>query len=720
MNILTRNVPRQYLRNGNLNLTGEGYSSFSYGLSGMTGGYLPALPLEEGGYLVEDPVTFMYKILVQGDTQIKGNTQIDGNLNVYGDSNLKNTNIDGDINLTGKIYVNGEEFKGGNDGESYLKDLKDVSYNWESITDTGLLYYTGTKWNYKSIFDIKKLIVTDLDDKLNESINNLSYTFKGVWADGLYTGSEAVRCISIDLDGGYTLFGDIIIEHKYIQSSRYYDHDSGTFRTYHNYYDTNVTRFNVIGAGGYWNYTESRPIGGDTTQNSPTVEIIMENLRGAANKCFEWDRAYKKNNIIYLIPKRPLLGTIKVYANIGSPENGKVTKNLVKSITLRDSTYGINITSNEYRIPLHSVNLKDTYGVSASADELNILDGALITTEEINHLQGSKSNIQGQIDTINEDLEGVHETLEDHENRIDILERNNTFRFIITEGNEIGFLFTPDPKVSYAIGEDVFNISLSTSGLSGHILASVYIGNQQFASAQYYCYGNISKYIKNIYIRNYHQDYQYPYYDAYGLHIIFDEQITNYFDDIYPLEMLVKATDRAQIYCEPDFVPPNFDKLKPELQPSFSERIYKLPIISNGSGDIEINNNKVLITNGDNSIQLTGNSIELLNKGEISVGNDNKQINITNDKITITDFVNEKQIDEKLNDLHVIIQDEITDTCKQFENKIDDKTNSWMIPLSYRMNNMEEQLGDIEILLDKILGYEANEYLNETLDEIIG
>ena len=80
--------------------------------------------------------------------------------------------------------------------------------------------------------------------------------------------------------------------------------------------------------------------------------------------------------------------------NIGTHENGKVTKNLVKTIYLGDVYFGIDITSNENRIPLHSVNLKDTYGVSASADELNILDGALITTEEINHLQGAKSNIQ--------------------------------------------------------------------------------------------------------------------------------------------------------------------------------------------------------------------------------------------------------------------------------------------------------------------------------------
>ena len=43
-----------------------------------------------------------------------------------------------------------------------------------------------------------------------------------------------------------------------------------------------------------------------------------------------------------------------------------------------------------------------------------------------------------------------------------------------------------------------------------------------------------------------------------------------------------------------------------------------------------------------------------------------------------------------------------------------------MIPFSDRLYNVESTFGDIELLLDKILGYETNEYLNETLDEIIG
>ena len=160
MNILTRNVPRQYLRNGNLNLTGEGYSSFSYGLSGMTGGYLPALPLEEGGYLVEDPVTFMQNILIQGDTKIEGNTQIDGNLNI-----------------DGKFTINGEEFTGG--GEAYLKDLKDVGYTEEPETPTNdtLLVYSSTyeSWLYKN----GKTYVEDIIEN-SSTITNIQIQIDGI------------------------------------------------------------------------------------------------------------------------------------------------------------------------------------------------------------------------------------------------------------------------------------------------------------------------------------------------------------------------------------------------------------------------------------------------------------------------------------------------------------------------------------------------------------
>lgn len=157
MNIKTRNVPRQYLRNGDLNLAEGGISYYSTGLGGMTGGYLPALPMEEGGYLVEDPVTFMQNILIQGDTKIEGNTQIDGNLNI-----------------DGEFTINGEPFEGG--GASYLIELKDVGRTEEPEipSNNSILVYDSTyeSWLYKNgktyVEDIMEnsSIITTITNKL--------------------------------------------------------------------------------------------------------------------------------------------------------------------------------------------------------------------------------------------------------------------------------------------------------------------------------------------------------------------------------------------------------------------------------------------------------------------------------------------------------------------------------------------------------------------------
>ena len=174
MNIYTRNTPRQYLRNGDLNVFGgvvAGY--YNYGISGMSGGYLPALPLEDGGYLVEDFVTFSQKIIANA-LELKTDLTVNNKLNVYGDTNLKNTTIDGDINITGKILVNGEEFKGGEGGgESYLKDLKDVDQA-DSASIGDILFYDGN-WKYINghQYIVDSLVDNDIINNINGKINDL-------------------------------------------------------------------------------------------------------------------------------------------------------------------------------------------------------------------------------------------------------------------------------------------------------------------------------------------------------------------------------------------------------------------------------------------------------------------------------------------------------------------------------------------------------------------
>lgn len=92
-----------------------------------------------------------------------------------------------------------------------------------------------------------------------------------------------------------------------------------------------------------------------------------------------------------------LLGSLPVFAQTGQgwkPQNIKPN--------YRDSAYyhkDVNFYS--------TVRLRDGFlriglvTITANGTELNILDGALVNTTELNHLVGVTSGVQGQINTIN-------------------------------------------------------------------------------------------------------------------------------------------------------------------------------------------------------------------------------------------------------------------------------------------------------------------------------
>lgn len=87
MNILTRNTPRQYLRNGKLNLSNTTVSSISsYGGGGMlSGNYLPATLNEDGSYTVDlSKVLFNGNIIASGDVVAYGSTEGSGGSTVVG------------------------------------------------------------------------------------------------------------------------------------------------------------------------------------------------------------------------------------------------------------------------------------------------------------------------------------------------------------------------------------------------------------------------------------------------------------------------------------------------------------------------------------------------------------------------------------------------------------------------------------------------------------
>ena len=89
MNILTRYVSRDYLRNGKLNIQGSTVSSYgSYGGS-LTGNYLPAISNADGTYTVDiSKVQFTGSIIAEGEVAAyssgeSGGSSPSGSVTIY-------------------------------------------------------------------------------------------------------------------------------------------------------------------------------------------------------------------------------------------------------------------------------------------------------------------------------------------------------------------------------------------------------------------------------------------------------------------------------------------------------------------------------------------------------------------------------------------------------------------------------------------------------------
>lgn len=390
MNILTRNVPRQYLRNGNLNLTGEGYSSFSYGLSGMTGGYLPALPLEEGGYLVEDPVTFMQNILIQGDTKIEGNTQIDGNLNI-----------------DGKFTINGEEFTGGSninydDIKKYIREnisLYDLNntVNNHSFTDDGdILMWKDSyeRWmpiNLQDIIDDNlsgiKTNIQDLLERVDILENELIY-FE---AEIENNGEDGIAIAIEQLIDNDNIQQAIVTGEFEVWTSNKYSKVYVDFTIYDYYFNNELfyVHFDFISAVGDGYVSRLIGIAEEYAREYP-LWIWFPFIDSSVHKVkakFKYKSIYNSRyETIEDEPINKINRVLNIYAS-GMPVLAGGGENY-DSVTLNKR--------------------KDWSTLTASIEELNILDGAKITTDELNNLQGSTSNIQGQLNDIYSDLNNIY------------------------------------------------------------------------------------------------------------------------------------------------------------------------------------------------------------------------------------------------------------------------------------------------------------------------
>lgn len=79
---------------------------------------------------------------------------------------------------------------------------------------------------------------------------------------------------------------------------------------------------------------------------------------------------------------------------------------LIESKSYTDAQLGDHHTNNSNP---HNVTLSQL-GVSATINELDVLNGATITTEELNCMDGVTGNVQAQIDTLKHMIEDLKNT----------------------------------------------------------------------------------------------------------------------------------------------------------------------------------------------------------------------------------------------------------------------------------------------------------------------
>lgn len=688
MNILTRNVPRQYLRNGNLNLTGEGYSSFSYGLSGMTGGYLPALPLEEGGYLVEDPVTFMQKILIQGDTQIEGNTQIDGNLNVYGDSNLKDTNIDGDINLTGKIYVNGEEFKGDESKGGYSsygtrhKQVSGVDAGAEIVIDMGGSDFAEGTIRIYAAYTNSYLEdpTTDYSAVYNVMIDSYSYSEDTNFAMGLGSGVSNKFYKKIQ-DGKVYIY--LPIPYGYIKS---------------------------IGAH-FSTFSDDKRLEEGTENKVVQLNRVHNSVANTSN--YSALPVYTMESKVKDLNNRvdSVLGELEYSEYFGSKSN-VYNKQIFFELGGYGSGYPIDPSGDEY----------DQYGaIYGYVEIMDRYGGYDVCLLHIPYtISKSESNVSGH--EFYDCLIGGCSVVGGYYDW-DIYckwEFSNSGISYLT-GRKIAVCLNAQSNTIHRIKARFYDMR----GDSGRIiLPSIFdttiTGNEEYSPHEYWHSGKSFSYNPR-YISNYHGD-----------------------ANIYGNTLLKSGNDiinnHYMVYGGSSGVAQQYGIRLESSGEGYSNQMLSYINVSGyygvdmyGQGlNIEVANGYKLTTDYHDGFLING--AKILTQNDIYPKKDiytkEEVNNILQNYYSINSVYTKTEVNELLDNLEIDKYYKKEESDERYYTKEETESISeelvkenydyYFKPVIQRVTNIESQLGDIEILLDKILGYEANEYLNETLDEIIG
>ena len=687
MNILTRNVPRQYLRNGNLNLTGEGYSSFSYGLSGMTGGYLPALPLEEGGYLVEDPVTFMQNILIQGDTKIEGNTQIDGNLNI-----------------DGELTVNGEPFEGG--GAKKLSSLEDVSINYDTIKQKGLLQYNPNiaKWEHAREIEADKIIIKDfhqIQTPNGDNITSLRRDYLSeLWDVYIPDGTEtqpqpdsypveydvqsiynyrpmvAIKAWMDDDDKWETIFTPaILLATKSMENVR-----EATVKDIHEFNDDGT--YNA-----YWDFNGYAP----DLPYYPVNTMLIINYGDGDEDFYEnyYRRTFfNKHGMVHSFTNRATSFNGDVYKTgkddeqLGDEYNKGYTNTTISTSLFVNGHYTLGEDGVSHYVPVYKLQsfldwTREPYPTNVGGDSKHYQQTYVLDQVELVH-SGNREEILNDIELEKQTIKELH-----------------TQKIYLND--YLGDQEPPEIVTHSLRMHSKFDIF---STLNAGTDPACYLGNSGETTG-------IGTYDGRIILRskNYNAGFQHGSHRDI-CHFVYPEEFTN--------------PNNYQSYFMLDSG--NFTRLMADSSGEFHWTVQRARFLQNNYGTCYFKNDGKLYlydyvngyegklgVNADGQLVVSGiegyyTKDELYTKDEIdtTVGDLRYEFNTNLDSL-------EARVNQKIEDkFDVFVPDGGSSSGGSNISKIDD-----------RLRVVEGRLDDIELMLDKILGTETNTYLNNKLDEIL-
>lgn len=532
----------------------------------------------------------------------------------YNTEFLKNLTVNGDINLTGKIYVNGEEFKGGEGGEAYLKNLKDVGYTEEPETpsnDTLLVYSSAYKsWLYKNG-------KTYIEDVLEDSsiITNIQ-----IQIDGLKNTIQTLK------EADYITYYPDARQYYYIGDKKYY-HNS-------------IVMPIKVYKSGIW--------------GSQPDDDIYDHYYSAICEIEVLDYNYGLQ-VCYVVIK------FRYSVQDANMSGHHYMQTVVQDVDVIGGNYDWNILSAPLKGDKGKYGEKYSLALDYSKTSIQRIRARALFYEGSNGISGLYGEPLNPADKKNKILE-IYSTCVD---KLDYNYKQDYKypEFTIYKGP---YTYNPPFLTNYQGEANIYGHSIFKSG-------------HNTIDNDYMVYNGDSGLIPQYGVRL-------ESIGGYSNQLLSYINVSGYYGiDMFGWGLNIEVTGGHKLYTD-----------------------YHDGFLINGSKILTQND---IYSKKDIYTKEEVNTI-LGNYYSINSLYTKTEVNELLDNLEIDKYYKKEESDERY------YTKEETESIS--EELVKENYGYYFKPVIQRVTNIESQLGDIEILLDKILGYEANEYLNETLDEIIG